>query len=233
MSEEYKSPDELFEEMEEELEQSKTTEQQLVEQGMAILERTVIDAKQSAFTVYLYTIEDREPFIAAKKLEGVDKILEYLQQWLPARVKFAVRKRVIGVDGTREEIIETRIRQILGVQPIDDFRLPWQRVTVRRRHRIYIRTMDGIIFFDETENAAALEDYMKAKGEIELDVIMVTAGNVKIEEADRIQGIYWLTREMWRSLKQRMEEGKEEVAAEEAESDAGNEGAELPEEVTV
>jgi len=232
LNEELKTPDELFDEAEEEIDRRVAAEQELVEQGMQILERTVIDARVRTYTVYLYTLEDPEPYVVSSSLDGVKQVLQLLEQWLPARIKFAVRKRVIGVNGYREEILETRIRRILEVKPLTDFKLPWQKVTVRRKHRIFIRLGNEVIFFDETENSDALEDYMKAKGEIEMEVIMVTAGNIRIGETERIQGIYWLTREMWRSLKQRLQQQQQQGQSHEeagAEAEQASEASKVEE----
>lgn len=235
-----KYPDELFDEMEEE--SKKITEEQLVEQGLKIIERTVIDYRERGYTVYLYTLEDTEPLVASSRLDKIDEIKLALEEWIPVKARFAVKSRLIGIDGMKEEIIESRIRAIVDVQRITDFRLPWQKVVVSRRNRIYIRRKTDIIFFEETENAIVLEDYMKSKGLVTMEMIALIGGNKKIEELDemsQIKGIYWLTREMWKALKERLgierkKEQKEEAKEPETEETVtSQELQELPETVEV
>ena len=153
---------------------------------------------------------------------------------MPVRAKFAVKKRIIGIDGMKEEIIESRIRAITSIEPSNDFRLPWQKVTVYKRNRIYVRVENTIYFFEETENAVALEDYMRAKGLDSITLIMITGGNVKIhamEDIRQIRGIYWLTKEMWKSLKERLNSVSSGMEAEEEEEQAVARG--LPDTVEV
>ncbi|MHA1589619.1 MAG: hypothetical protein ACTSVA_03315 [Candidatus Njordarchaeales archaeon] len=222
---EYKSPDELFEELEEETQ--KTSEQELLEQGLKIIERTIIDYRERGFSVYLYTIEDTEPLIASVRLDKINEIKENLENWIPVRAKFAVRSRIIGIDGMKEEIVESRIRAIVSIEQIKDFKLPWQKVVVSRRNRIFVRKENTVLFFEDTENAIALEDYMRAKGLDTITVIMVTGGNIRINDADdikQIRGIYWLTKEMWQNLKHRLAlESKEEVKEEKKEEESAEE----------
>ena len=219
MSEEWKTPDEILE-AEEEVE--KIDEEELLEQGLKVIERIVIDYRERGYTVYLYTLEDEEPFVASIRLNGIDEVKKKLEEWIPVKVKFAVKTRTIGIDGMKEEILETRIRAIVQVEPITDYRLPWQKVTVNRRNRIYIRKETDVIFFQETENAIALEDYMKNKKLDMLQVIAVFGGNKKLEdltEFDQIKGVFWLTKEMWWAIKERLNK-QNEVVNEETEKNS-------------
>ena len=230
---EYKSPDELFEEIEEE--SQKTSEQELIEQGLKIIERMIIDYRERGFSIYLYTIEDSEPLVSNVRLDRIDEIRDYLEKWIPVKVKFAVRSRIIGIDGMKEEIVESRIRAIVNIEQIKDFKLPWQKVTVSRRNRIFVRKESNVLFFEDTENAIALEDYMRAKGLDTITVIMVIGGNIRINDADdikQIRGIYWLTKEMWQNLKQRLSlESKEGTKEEKKEAEEKKETEEVKEEL--